>query len=733
VKLTRLFRARQDGGDSESVEVQATFIRSIQGQKGRVWEAVLIAPGVSKSKPKFNWRPKVLRAAAEAKVFEGADINAYQVADGYFGHVGAGMEDIKNRLIQDKAGVVKNVRFEEGEGLVGVIEFSARHAWIPAQLQQNPDFLGLSIDARVTAADDREPINVTRIVEASSVDIVTRPAAGGKFVRAVAARQEEIVNREQIIAMLKKQRPDLIAGKDVAQMSDDDLTVLVQQAMTAPVSEKPENGGGGESDPPPEAARQGITPEDFRKEMDAMKREMAWEKTVDARMADSRLPDHIQAGLRDRFAGRVGDDEALTAAIKKEREFLASMSVPGFDDLPDQGRAQVGPDMLRKIQMGLDMAFGLTADDYEAARKMRRLNGRPVFEDLRAAQADDWDHALPITLGELYAMLSGDPEVTGAFNRDRLPAELRAMQDISSSTFSYLLGNTLNRRMIKDYRANDFKENLLISMRKSVKDFRAQEAVNVGYFPDLATVDPETGDYQEIAGVTDEESTYTVGQKGNIMTVSRKTIINDDLSVIQRLVARLGRAARRTHSKYVWAFFEDNDTCSDGTAWFTGGHSNLGSSALAIATAWTALLALATFTEKDSGEKIGLLDDPSVMPVLVYPWALTSTAETIVKDEFYYSSNDLTDKTRNPLYGKIRGEAVSLLSDANDWGLLLPPSVVDMVEMGYLNGREEPEFFLANQPTVGQMFLADKVQYKIRHEYAGAVIDFRSAYKAEVA
>jgi hypothetical protein len=183
----------------------------------------------------------------------------------------------------------------------------------------------------------------------------------------------------------------------------------------------------------------------------------------------------------------------------------------------------------------------------------------------------------------------------------------------------------------------------------------------------------------------------------------------------------------------VWAKFTGNATASDGVAWFhSSSHGNLGSSALSFSTAIAAYKALAKMTEKDSGKRIGLLDDPMVKPTLVFPIDLMETGEEIVNDDHYYTTNDLTDKTRNPLKGKIEGAQVSILTDANDWGMIMPPNVIDIVEMGYLNGRQEPEMFTADSPQSEQVFVADKIRYKIRHEYAGAVIDYRSGYKAVV-
>jgi hypothetical protein len=56
----------------------------------------------------------------------------------------------------------------------------------------------------------------------------------------------------------------------------------------------------------------------------------------------------------------------------------------------------------------------------------------------------------------------------------------------------------------------------------------------------------------------------------------------------------------------------------------------------------------------------------------------------------------------------------------------------ELLEIAFLNGQEEPEFFVADNPLAGQMFLADKLQYKIRHEYEVEIADYRGFYKAVV-
>jgi len=737
--------AWRERSDISSVRRGVLRFRAAQADtSGLMWEAVIIAPGLSLSMPRFYWSEEVLAKAAA--LFQGVDVNAYELTTDFYGHLSipnvSDLEDVKRYLTARKAGWVEKAWFEAGVGVKGLIRFLPEQAWLPETIRQgieagNPNVLGLSIDSRVrgveVVVDDWTVVWVTEILGASSVDVVTRPAAGGKFLRAVAGlgKEEGRMEKEKLLALIKEKRPDLLKGKDAAALSEDELLALARQCMEpAP-------------DPGTRAAQAtgGLTPDEIaaqiKSAVEAVEQRAACSRMLDAELLEAKLPEMAAQFVRDEFAGQVFEAEKLTATIKRQKDYLATMAATtgnGGSTSPwgDQSRASGGLGMRDKVQIASDKLFGLTGDDITGLAALRRLDGKPVFEGLRVAQDYEGVPA-PAGIAELYVLLTGDAEVNGGFHPARLSQDIRAAQDLNSATFAFALGNTLARRLVKDYREATYGEELLISIRKPVKDFRQQEAVMIGYFGDLDDVDPETEDYQEISGVTDEESTYAVGQKGNLLTITRKVIKNDDLSVIQRKVTRLGRSARRTHAKYVWGKFVNNATCSDGTAWFTVGHGNLGTTALSLATALVAYKALAGMTEKDSGEVIGLLDNDDVKPVLIYPPSLMETAESIVNDEAYYTGNDLTTKTRNSLRGKITGRQISRLSDANDWGLLMPSSEVDMVEMGYLDGRQEPEMFVADQPTSEQVFVADKVRYKIRHEYAGAVIDYRGGYKAVVA
>ncbi|MFA5423045.1 MAG: hypothetical protein WC374_04240 [Phycisphaerae bacterium] len=696
-----------------------------QNPEGTVWEVIICEPGFTKN----GWfiPDDTLRVAADAGLFEKVDVNLFELPTGAT-HVPAELFDLKQLLVKNKVGWIDNVKHVAGLGLKGLLHFLDSAKWLGQNLLAAKDkggsVYGLSYDALTRASKaiegGKEVFKINKFLSADSVDIVTRPAAGGKFNRAVAsvpAHKEEDLMKKKLIDLIKSKRPDLLTGKDEANLSDQEVEALARMAME-----------------PKDSGTQ-INPDNVvtKDELAIMRSGMA----LDKRLADADLglPAVSVERIRSQFEGRAFASEDLDKAIKAEKEYLAKVntSSPGVV-IVGAGSITGGLGSFERACMAADRMFGLSKEDVVNMAKLTRLDNKPFFADVRSVQDYDGYNDVPAfsSLREMYQYFTGDAEVSGRFNRKALAPELRSSMDITSATFTYVLGNTLGRRLVGIYKAIQYMENLLISVRKSVKDFRTQEAVLVGGFPDLATVDPEAADYQEISGVTDEESTYALGQKGNILTITRKTILNDDISIIQRLIDGLARAARRTHAKYVWNFFISNSNCSDATAWFTGGHGNLGATALGHATALVAYKAMGKMTEKDSGERIGLLSDPSVKPNLIGPIDLVETLEQIAEDEFYFSSNDLTAKIRNPLKGKVNAVVNPLFTDTDDWGLLLPPDVCDMVEMGYLNGREEPELFVADMPQSEQVFVADKIRHKIRHEYAGAVIDYRSGYKAVV-
>jgi hypothetical protein len=315
---------------------------------------------------------------------------------------------------------------------------------------------------------------------------------------------------------------------------------------------------------------------------------------------------------------------------------------------------------------------------------------------------------------EAYVRLTGDKTLQftrASFYPENVSEGLRSCMSFNSSSFTYALQNALSMYLSKIYKSLPYHEDILISDKKKADDFRTVHSVQLGYLGDLPDVDPEAADYEEMEKYDDTETQYDISQKGTVIQVTRKHVLNNSIGLIQAMIDRIARAARKAHARYVWNFYINNSNCPDGTAWFTSGHGNLGSNALDFDPLVTAITALANMTEPSpSNEKIGM-DLTDFQWWLVVPIALWDLAIKKNQAKSYYTANDLTTKVPNPCYSK---------------------EDVPIVEMSYLGGKEEPEFIIAEEEMNERMLRSDMLGYKARHEYGGNIANYRGGYKSEV-
>ncbi len=85
-----------------------------------------------------------------------------------------------------------------------------------------------------------------------------------------------------------------------------------------------------------------------------------------------------------------------------------------------------------------------------------------------------------------------------------------------------------------------------------------------------------------------------------------------------------------------------------------------------------------------------------------------------------YANNDV-----NVHKGTLEFLSPLYLSDATDWFLAADPALIDLIEVGFIDGQQNPELMLQDQPANGVVFSNDQIAYKIRHEYGMAIPDFR--------
>ena len=684
----RLLAATESGGDDES--------------KGYRWQVQIIDAGPDKQSG-MEYPHDVLRAAGP--LYDGARVFALQQGQ----H--AAPDNPYGKSVRDLVGWISDVK-PNTAGLEGHLNILKSAKWLRDMILDSftrgkPDLVGLSHDVmgKVTAANGKK--TVEKIVKVDSVDIVYEPIAGGKITRMAAAAkagQKEGNMLEKLLAALKANKPEVYktieAKVNDGTITDDEVinllaagTVINVQGLDERISAAVAAAVAGNS-----AATDEV-------------KILACRFTLKDELLDSGMPEISQERIRKQFDGTVFETEALRAAITSEKEYLDKIT--GSGTVTGSGQVRVGNEEPEKVQAAFDKLMGVDVDE--------KFQAVAPFKSLRAA----------------YARITGDAEVSGQVSREGLRLGqafmdlLRLPAAYSASSFTYLLGTSMYRRLVQDYRAQDFGEQILISYIRNAADFKTLESVRVGYYGDIPDVDPEALDYAELTNFTDEEISYAINQKGGLVTVSRKTIMNDDLRALQRIPQRLGRAAKRTKAQRCWNKIIDNATYKgDTTALFHNDHSNLGAAALSNDAAGVLVLtarltAMFNQTEPDSLKKLGL-----EAQYLWVPRELLEIAKGLNSPWPGVAGG-------NPHAGRfgINHERIvtnKLTTDTSDWGLVAAKEDTELLEIAFLNGQEEPEFFVADNPLVGQMFLADKLQYKIRHEYEVEIADYRGFDKSVV-
>lgn len=111
-------------------------------------------------------------------------------------------------------------------------------------------------------------------------------------------------------------------------------------------------------------------------------------------------------------------------------------------------------------------------------------------------------------------------------------------------------------------------------------------------------------------------------------------------------------------------------------------------------------------------------------PILWVPRALRGTALQLKNSEFNPEGAERATNALRDAFDPI--VSPYLRGDENNYYLSANPSDIEGIEIGFLNGKEDPEILVQDQPTVGDVFVYDTIRHKIRHEYGGAVVDFRA-------
>jgi hypothetical protein len=273
--------------------------------------------------------------------------------------------------------------------------------------------------------------------------------------------------------------------------------------------------------------------------------------------------------------------------------------------------------------------------------------------------------------------------------------------------------------MIADYRKNDGRYTLWRKLAKkgNVTDFRTQLRVTFGGYGDLPVVG-QGAPYLALPSPTEEVSSYALSKRGGTETITLEMLRNDDVQAIRAIPKRLAEAAHRTLSHLALDFLRLNQNIYDGASLFHAAHGNLGNLALSAVGLNAGQVAMRKQAERDSGERLGIKPRYLWVPLDLEETGFNLFRRGTNSDRTFIQDMD------------VEVVPVWYWTDTDDWCLSADPNVAPGIEIGFMDGNEEPDLVVQDVPNVGSLFANDQITYKIRHIYGGAVTDYRPFYKS---
>lgn len=324
------------------------------------------------------------------------------------------------------------------------------------------------------------------------------------------------------------------------------------------------------------------------------------------------------------------------------------------------------------------------------------------------------DASKPFAHLSLIEMARAHLQAFGVDVSGMAPSAVATMAMQTSSDFVHILADVANKSLRMGYEAAP-RTFTRFCRRVTASDFKAINRAQIGSGGGSLPKVNEKGEYTRGILVDGKES-YGLATYGEVLAVTRRTLINDDLDALSRIPMMQGAQVAETESELVWALIINNVDMSDAVPLFDSDHGNLGGGVIGDVGLSAGRLAMRTQTKLDGVTPLNL--SPTF---LIVPAALETTAQ---KQLALIQPNVSTSV--NPFAGSME-LLVEARLDANDdaeWYLSADPNRIDTIEYAYLEGQEGA--YLETR----QGFDTDGVEMKVRLDFGAGVIDYRGLYKS---
>ncbi|EKY5819043.1 Clp protease ClpP [Escherichia coli] len=287
----------------------------------------------------------------------------------------------------------------------------------------------------------------------------------------------------------------------------------------------------------------------------------------------------------------------------------------------------------------------------------------------------------------------------------------------STSDFGNILLDVSNKGLIQGWEESE--ETFQKWTRKGrLSDFKTAYRVGMGGFGSLRQV-REGAEYKYIT-TSDRKETIALATYGEIFSITRQAIINDDLNMLVDVPMKMGRAAKATIGDLVYKVLTDNPKLSDGKALFHADHKNIATGGISVSGLDAARQMMRLQKEGDRALNIR----PAFMLV---PVALETVANQTIKSASVKGA-DANAGVINPIqnFAEVIAEARLDAADPKTWYLAAAQGT-DTIEVAWLDGVDTP--YIDQQ----EGFTTDGIATKIRIDAGVAPLDWRGLVRSAAA
>jgi len=454
------------------------------------------------------------------------------------------------------------------------------------------------------------------------------------------------------------------------------------------------------------------------------------------KLKEAKVTDEIAKLIMPIYEGQELTDEQVNIIVTQEQAKLAALSATGVNVTGQSRETHINPSLdqhdkwvkaIENMLAGTQIHKDVTpfAGIHDSYRQITGFNGNAVEIGERVlrecAVAAPGATANPNVKEQWDQHMKYLRESTNSFvNRNEHLAE----NVLLTTTWTQAFADAQHKRFMAVFELPDHDLwRKVVSFISTNTDYKDQHAIRLGGFANLSTV-AEDALYLEQTWPADEETIFSIVKRGNIFPLARESMIRDDLKALAMLPKMMAQAAGQTLMEFVFDFFLNNPLMDyDSVAWFAAGHNNLGALPLTNANLRTSIYSMKKQTQLSSGKRIGVQPRFIVHPIDLGQDAFEQTKASV-------TSLSGRNETIENWFKRFAIDSVEVpyWTDVDDWFLLADPMKTETIEISFLNGRQVPELFVQDAPTVGENFTRDRITWKLRHEYGGEPVEHRGIH-----